>query len=164
MTEAIEHVTLNTADARRVPRSEIDEAAIDGLQPVVDKAETDGAAIMPTPDGEAVLRAIVDHRKPSRHVRIWAIELEQDTALVTFAVAMKSRPAAGLWRALHDLAARGGVSPATEAGKHPAVPYLATVVHLPSAAPAAGNPLSWLADAEQCIAWTWIERVYRRRV
>lgn len=103
----------------------------------------------------------IEPRLTSRHLAVWAISELQGPALVTFAVAMRPRPAAALWRELH--AHQEPMMPrATTPDAPPPHPWLAVMLHLPALMPP--HPaLDWLGDAERCIAWAWIDRIWSRQ-
>ncbi|HET6631533.1 MAG TPA: hypothetical protein VFG73_02340 [Rhodanobacteraceae bacterium] len=150
------HVTLTTGDSRRSYRSECDDGVIAQLGPVVLACEATGTAEFPSPTGVMRLDRITDTERPSRHVAIWAIREPQGPALVTLALAMTARAGAGVWRALHERHDEP-VPLATGPAEAPAAPWLGVIVHVPAIVPAPHPALSWLGDAERCIAWAWIE-------
>lgn len=156
----IHHVTLTTGHTRRSYRSECDPRFLAELAPIVAECERDGTADMPSPTGLMRLTRINDSDRPSRHVAIWAISEPQGPALVTLALAMDDRAGAGVWRALHA----GHAEPvplATRADQRPGAPWLAVILHVPAMVPVMHPALGWLGDAERCIAWAWIDHVYR---
>ena len=98
---------------------------------------------------------------PSRHAAVWAIREPDGDALVTLALTMRSRVGAGLWREIHD-----GLSQSDSVTTHrdhpPPHPWLAVALHAPLIVhPHSQQIMGWLGDAERCVAWAWIEGVYR---
>jgi len=153
----LNHVTLTSGHVRRSSREEVSDNLLAQLRPVVAECERAGEAEFPSPSGLMILRRIVESERPSRHVAVWAISEPQGPALVTIALAMQARAGAGLWRQLHAIPAL-----ATRADDLPPAPWLAALLHLPACLPEPHPAVHWLGDCERCIAWAWIDEVYRR--
>lgn len=156
VSQYIHHVTLTTGHSRRSFRHECDSRLLAQLGPVVVECDHRGTAEFPAPTGIMRLDRIVESDRPSKHVRIWTIREPQGPPLVTLAAATDDRAGAGIWRALHD-GHREPVPLATRADRRPGAPWLAVMLHLPAIVPAPHPALSWLGDAERCIAWAWIK-------
>jgi len=157
----IYHLTLTTGHARWSPRSEVDPAILAQMAEAVAECERDGQVEIPTPDGLAVLHRIADSATPSRNVAVWALAPANEPssrALVTFALAMKSRPGAGLWRTLHAMSWTPPL--VTDPATPPPEPWLAGMLHLPALLQP--SALSWLGDIERCVAWAWIDGVWKQ--
>ena len=74
--------------------------------------------------------------------------------LVNFAIAVKSRSGAALWRAMHEHAS---IKPATDPARCPPEPWLAVSLE-PDLADYA-DALAWLGDFERCLAWAWVSLI-----
>lgn len=156
----LHHITMTTGDTRRSYRRECDDGVIAQLAPVVIECEREGTAQFPSPTGLMQIDRIDDADRPSRHVAIWAIREPQGPALVTLALAMQDRAGAGVWRTLHA----GHCEPvplATRVDRRPGAPWLAVILHVAAMVPGPHPAITWLGDAERCIAWAWIEGVYQ---
>lgn len=142
------HITLETGHSRRSPRAEVDDEVVAVMAAFVVRALNSGAvAPMPGPLGYG---ARVSGEGGVLMVTIARLPL---VPLVTFGVATRSRHSARLWRLLHD----GAASPLrTDRADVPSPPWLG--VRLEPGILSDPTALSWLADAERCIAWAWIER------
>lgn len=159
----IEHILLNTGDSRPTYRSEVADEVVAFLGPLVRKAET-GSRVAFDRRGYTIRRIA-----PAKSVRgcvVWAINEPHDGPPVgTVALALKEKTSASLWRSLHTLFNQDPNLPrlATWANDPPPAPWLGAIFHPPQAKyrHARDNPADWLADAERCIAWAWIEHVYR---
>jgi hypothetical protein len=161
------HVTLTSGHHRWSPRADVDDAVIAGLAPLVAGAEAGVPQLIARPGGTGwiSLRRLDPGAAGSRHVAAWSLDDGDNPArpsLVTVALAMAARPGNGLWRTLH---AQLGLTPPgfrTRADQPAPFPWLAAAVHLPLALhPDAKALAAELGDLERCIAWTWIETVYR---
>lgn len=155
----LHHVTLTTGHSRRSERSEVDAGVLALLAPIVAEAEQHGCAEFPSPTGLMVLTRISESERPSRHVAVWAVSEPQGPALVTIALAMQARQGAALWRSLRRFA--GLWQPVLVSDPlPPAAPWLAAIVHAAAMTPPHPT-LTWLGDTERCIAWAWIDGVYK---
>lgn len=160
----LHHVTLTTRHVHWSAREEVSPGVLDQLRPLVAECERHGVTELPTPDGLMTLRRIAP-AEPSRHVAIWAVREPEGPALATIALAMRTRAGAGVWRQLHESArlelAHVGMKPMASAEPPPA-PWLAAVLHLPSLLPQPHAALAWLGDLERCLAWAWIDEIWRK--
>jgi hypothetical protein len=153
----IYHVTLTTGHGRWSPRSEVANDVLDDLAPMVARAERGTPVALPVGSVPIWLRRV---DTVSKHVAVWSLDDADQKSLVTVALALKSRPGAGLWRQLH--ASLGHVAPGfqTSVDGLPPDPWLAAAIHLPFLLRPDAQELGlMLGDLERCIAWTWIERV-----
>lgn len=151
------HITLNTGHARWSERSEVQPGLLTQLGPLVTQCEREHSVEVPTPSGLMLLSSL-QPETPSRHVAVWTIRHPGGPALATWAVGMRARPAAGLWRQLHEHA-RDVVTRADDA---PPAPWLAAWLHaLLYMTPEGFVPwVHWLGDFERCVAWAWIDEVW----
>ncbi len=147
------HVTLTTGDVRWSPLAEVRATTIAELTQVLAECERNGSAEFPSPTGLMIVQQLAPGAS-SRHTACWTVREPQGPALVTFGVAVKSRPGAVLWRELHAIR-EPGVPIATRADDLPPTPWLAVLVHLPLMF--AMQHADWIGDFERCLAWAWIE-------
>jgi len=138
------HITLETGHSRRSLRTEVSDEIILMLRPHLEGALRRGTVPLPI-EGGYQLKATA-----AGAFLVGTILDRDDTPIVTFGVAPRSRGAAKLWAMLHD-----GRPTDTEAPQPPAAPWLA--VRMEFGALDFPDALDWLADYERCIAWTWIE-------
>ena len=140
----INHITLSTGHNRRSPKHEVGADTIAWLRPWLDKLLAGG---MPLPLPEPSLAQYSASAHIEQGGLVMTVFAGAD-AIVTFAVAARSRQSASLWAymiAQHSSAL--GLSA-------PAVPWIAVAVRdgLASHADAA----EWLGDFERCVAWAWL--------
>jgi hypothetical protein len=136
------HITLNTGDTRKSPRSEVTDAAVTAVLPHMRKALAGSLAEIPfvgegyrlkaTAEGAFLLGTIMVIGAPA----------------LTFGVAPESRDAAQLWKLLHR-----GPGIVTEAAQPPAAPWLGVRIDVPHLIPSIAE---WAADYERCVAWAWV--------
>ena len=162
-TARLYHVTVTTGDYRWSPRDEVHPDVIEDLRPLIAECERTGTTRLGAPDDALILRRLTPEQ-PSRHVAVWAISDPDGPALVTLAIAMRARPAAGLWRTLCAGAqaeyAHAGIQIHGRGDAPPPAPWLAATPHIAAALPVPHPALSWLGDAERCIAWAWIDEIW----
>ena len=143
----LNHVTLSTGHNRRSPRSEVGPHVIAWLRPWVDKLLSAGA-ILPLPEPSLARYSASAHTEQGGLVM--TVYAGAD-ALVTMAVAERSRQSAQLWaymQAQHGPVAAGIATPDA--------PWLAVALRLGLGQHMDAN--RWLGDFERCIAWAWITR------
>lgn len=142
----INHITLSTGHSRRSPRTEVGNDVIAWLRPWLDKLL--GGTPLPLPEPS------LDHYSASAHIEQGGLVMTiyaGAAALVTMAVAARSRQSAPLWAYMQ--AQHGPSGPGTPA---PAAPWLAVALRPGLAQHADAN--EWLGDFERCVAWAWMER------
>lgn len=145
------HLTLNTGDAVDQPRSEVTDAAIDALRPLVRA----GGGQIPHCAPYAVQIA----REPGASV--FDIRRGADP-IVICALCTREEESARLWSVIEGLYLRiADAAPqliaAQAAPDMPSgVPWLAVVI-LPAIALTARDDIGWLGDFERCLAWTILE-------
>lgn len=160
------HITLQTGDARRSWRHEIDPELMPQIAAILDaalaadaieptRAQMDahplglprlgaplcvpGYGLIATAEGRCLIATVLAHGT------------DGPLPLVTFGVAAHARCGAGLWRLLTEVPQR--LNPAPE---RPQAPWCAAKLmpalsmHLDAA--------RWLGDLERCIAWAWVDR------
>ncbi|MCL2779619.1 MAG: hypothetical protein FWD73_16635 [Polyangiaceae bacterium] len=132
----MQHYTIETGHCRESPRSEVSDAVITALTPLL----VSGTHKLPAPRGYQ-MRVTVDGQQ------LAATALTPSGApLVTAVVAVDDAGLSAVLRAT---------------GAHPAIPLrapaLLVTIH-PTIALDAGAS-SWLGDWERCVAWAWIDRV-----
>jgi len=144
------HITLDTGHSRRSPRAEVDAEVVATMADfLASAAGTRRFEPMPGPPGYAA-RVSAD----GGMLMVTIVRSGTPPApLVTLGVATRSRHAARLWQILHDDTL---MPPQTDPGDVPSPPWLAVRMEIgiltdPSA-------VDWLADAERCIAWAWIDK------
>jgi len=146
------HLTLNTGHVRESPRSEVGDDIVAALLPLVRA----GGGPLPQPPGYSV-----SFSRDGRNA-IYTIsasvdlgQVAQPAPLVTCGLAVE-RPER-VWSLIGALAfMRAGLGGDHYGPARPAtVPWLAVLIHEPAVL--AAEAMSWLGDAERCIAWTIIE-------
>lgn len=146
------HVTLNTGDTRRSPRSEVSDEAVIVCRDLIDRATAGAEPRIPGQD--ATLTMAAEGR--CALATVWA--LADHAPLVTIGFAAHSRCAPRLWEILHDPASRMPQQPpiATRIGERPDAPWCAARIEIGLALHV--EDAHWLGDFERCLAWAWIER------
>jgi len=142
----LNHITLSTGHNRRSPRTEVSDDVIAWLRPWLDKLLANGA-LLPLP--ETSLAAY----SASAHIEQGGLVMTVFTgadALVSFAVAARSRQSDPLWS---YMTAQYGGAPGLLA---PAVPWLAVALRPGLTAHTAAS--EWLGDFERCVAWAWLSQ------
>lgn len=138
----INHITLTTGHNRQSPKHEVGADTIAWLRPWLGKLLINGATL-PLPEPSLAQYSAAAHIEQGGLVMTVFAGAD---ALVTFAVAGRSRQSVPLWAymiAQHG-AATGLVAPAT--------PWLAVALRSGLAAHSAAS--EWLGDFERCVAWT----------
>lgn len=139
------HLTLNTGHVRESPRSEVGDDVIDMLRPLV---RTTGG---PLPHSPGYAAQITRAGRDAMYTISRVID-DEAAPLVTCGLAVDDPET--VWHAL--VRCTGG---RVQAEMPSATPWLGIVIHpVTLLAPAA---LSWLGDAERCIAWALIEESER---
>lgn len=142
----INHITLSTGHNRKSPQSEVAAGTIAWLHPWLDKLLANSAP-MPLPETSLSGYSATAHIEQGGLVMTVFAGAE---ALVTFAVAGRSRQAGPLWA---YMIAQHGAAPGLAA---PAAPWLA--VALRSGLTVHREAAEWLGDFERCVAWTFLSR------
>lgn len=143
----LNHITLSTGHNRRSPRTEVGADVIAWLRPWLDRLLASG---IPLPLPETSLAGY----SASAHIEQGGLVITVFAgadALVTMAIAERSRQSAPLWAYMQ--AQHGPFAAGIEA---PNAPWLAAALR-----PGIGlhmDASDWLGDFERCIAWTWLER------
>jgi len=140
------HVNLQTNKSARSYRADVGEAAIEALQPVVQK---DGEYDVPNVAGRKLV--------VTRSGKLLLATVQAETPICTIAVAAQTVGADRLWAMLHEnvkLATRRDYIPDENPWS-----ALRTEVGL------ADHPedAQWLPDFERCLAWTWLDKVQPKR-
>lgn len=146
------HLTLNTGHSRASPRCEVSDDVIERLRPLVRASggplpHPRGYSVQITREGKDALLTISATADAGRGA--------EAVPLVTCGLAIEDGPR--VWRALLAPGRIGRYS--VESGMPDSLPWLAVLLH-PTAV-LAGAALSWLGDAERCLAWALIEEARR---
>ena len=144
----IEHVTLDTGEVCRSPRSAIEDEIIRVLGAGFDRAITTGA-LEPIP-GWSPFSYNVTAEAGGIMVTLW----RESAPVVTFGVAAEAKDNPKLWRLLHQGGARRHT---TSPDRPPVAPWIGLRAEI-GAALTAPDDLLWIADFERCLAWAFIDR------
>lgn len=145
------HYTLNTGHSRVSPRSEVSDAAIAAVGPLL----SEGRHAMPGP-----LRAYQVQTSLAGTGMLASVYSPDGRPCVTFAVAPDADAAPNLWPAIESLYLRITEGPVLRradfaAPRQPATtPWCAAVTIL-----ATPDEAYWLADFERVVAWAQIARM-----
>lgn len=142
----INHITLSTGHNRRSPKHEVGAVTIAWLRPWLDKLLAGG---VPLPLPEPSLAAYSASAHIEQGGLVMTVFAGAD-ALVTFAVAARSRQSDPLWA---YMTAQHGAAPGLAA---PAVPWLAVALRPGLVAHSAA--IEWVGDFERCVAWAWLSQ------
>ena len=142
----INHITMSTGHSRRSPSSEVGAGVIAWLRPWLEKLLTGGVPL-PLPEPSLARYSAAAHIEQGGLVMTVFAGAD---ALVTFAIAGRSRQSAPLWA---YITAQHGTTPGLAA---PDVPWLA--VALRDGLAAHSNAFEWLGDFERCVAWTFLSK------
>lgn len=156
----INHITLSTGHLRQSPRSEVDDAVLAWVSPWLNTALASRKRTpLPLPelahysalglveDGALVVSV---YGPSGPHSEGRAALGGTGTPLVTLGVAQRPEIGQSLWAMM-------GIAFPVQAGlQKPAEPWCAVAVH-PSAIMYLES-ITWLADFERCVAWSWITR------
>lgn len=142
----LNHITLSTGHNRQSPQSEVSADVIEWLRPWLDKLLSGGVPL-PLPEPSLAQYSAAAHIEQGGLVMTVFAGAE---ALVTFAVAARSRQAAPLWA---YMTAQHGAAPGIGA---PGVPWLAVALRDGLKSRDAAN--EWLGDFERCAAWTHLSK------
>jgi len=155
MTERyIWHVTLDTGNTRRSPRSEVSDAILPGVRSMLKLALAGG---QPQVMNGCTLTAAAEGRCLLGTVWAPVVTSSKPVPVVTIGVAEHSRCGRRLWQLMHDVAERTGMPPlATDRNNPPQEPWCAARIEIGSVA--ALETMEWLGDFERCLAWAWLER------
>lgn len=151
----LQHVTLNTGDIRRSPRSEVANDVVARLRPLVERALTGEHVAVP---GEAGYTMTGVEQAHCCLVTLWAPSPMGGTAgpdlipVLTLGIAARSRCGAYLWRKMHE---RQDLTYATDPDRTPPEPWLAERLDVGAAHHA--DAMEWTGDFARCAAWTWLE-------
>lgn len=137
----INHITLSTGHNRRSPKNEVGADTIAWLRPWLDKLLS-SSALLPLPEPSFAQYSAAAH---IAHGGLVITVFAGADAIVTFAVAGRSRQSDPLWA---YMIAQHGAAPGLSA---PATPWLAVAVREGLAAH--GEATEWLGDFERCVAW-----------
>lgn len=146
------HYTLNTGHSRESPRSEVSQAAIDLLTPMLAGGE------FPIPGTSAMVS--VDTDGPMLCALVYLVRGSEEIHLVQIVVNDMDDDDA-LWALveseyLHDTDTGPLATCDMAPPKKPAsVPWCAITLDLDSASEI--EQMEWLGDFERCLAWAWIE-------
>lgn len=186
MPSYIWHVTLDTGDSYRSPRSAVSDEALKAAGAILDRALTPpalperSAAMLPEPYVQAMDMALgaLHPAWIGGPLRDWTLTATAEgrcavicTAwrhtlvrggverlpIATFGVARESRCGASLWKVLHGEATHYPTDPSTP----PGAPWMAARREATAAydwGPSKRNEMMALADFERCIAWAWVEQ------
>ena len=140
----LNHITLSTGHNRRSPSSEVGAGVIAWLRPWLEKLLTGGVPL-PLPEPSLARYSAAAHIEQGGLVMTVFAGAD---ALVTFAIAGRSRQSAPLWA---YITAQHGATPGLTA---PDAPWLAVAVRAGFAAHP--DSAEWLGDFERCVAWTFL--------
>lgn len=145
----INHITLQSAHSRDSFAREVSRATLEACKKLIEKclasneiveiAEYPGFYLLCNQFGGRVLSG-----------SIW-YGTKKPIALANFAIAIKSKNSKKSWAALHKFST---LTPATDSGKPPSVPWIAVSI-VPEAA-AYPDAMQWFGDFERCLAWAWV--------
>lgn len=144
----LHHLTLVTGHVTRQRREDVEDAAVGRVQEMLDSALTGGRPeVLP---GHVLTAANEGAKNIIATVSACGIgDGTRDMPFVTMGVALRSRSAHRLWRALVGLVdSDPAISP-------PQAPWLA--VHLWPTVALDPSALQWLVDFERCLGWAWME-------
>lgn len=158
----LEHVTLNTAHSRRSYAGEVSDEALavardllaDALSEPrreVDIPALDGCRLSATADGPLLIATVwgpPTELRGSGPVR---------PPLVTYGVALRSKPGARLWRILHQAQ---GTTVETDPDAQPPAPWVAARIEVGIALLAEAMPdlMAGLGDFGRVLGWAWVTR------
>jgi hypothetical protein len=172
MSKYLNHISIHSGHTRRSFLSEVDPKFLAQLGPIVEEAEREGTAELPTPNGLMRLRRLQVPGISPRECPVWTLEaLEHNGAqwshaevlahpipLVIMGLCQRSRHSLPLWHALWDI--KGALPHQTLRDRPPAQPWLAVLPYLHLIVPLYGvgpdSPVHWLGDFERCVAWAWL--------
>lgn len=140
------HVNLQTNKSYRSHRTDVTDAAVDVLRPLV---AADGEYDIPNIDGRKLW--------VTRSGKLLLATVQAENPICTIAVAAQTVGADKLWQMLHEnikLATRADYLPSDN-------PWSAVRTEVGLADHS--DDIEWLMDFERCLAWTWIERVGPKR-
>lgn len=159
MSATLTHLTLNTGHTRESPRAEVGADILALLAPLV----AEGGGPLPPPFTGYRL-TIVRGEDEAAGSAIFTFSGAGDLPLATGLVCWREAASSDAWGKMADLLAgagalAGATIPATPR-RPSSVPWLAVMLW-PAfmAAPDAAtwSAVSWLGDAERCVAWALIE-------
>lgn len=148
LSPVLTHVTLDTADVRISPRTEVLPETLASLgEMLADALRWGGARVPGRTDPRVMVRAT-----EGDGVLLLTVHGREMAPLATIGIAQPGAvDAVSLWRMLHETAGR---HLATDPASPPLAPWCAVrlEVGLLLDPPAA----EWLGDLERSIAWTWL--------
>lgn len=151
------HVTLDTGDIHRSPRSAARDHSVALLRASLAGAALSSGTLAPVPhrDGYAYLATV---ERAGLLVTLVRVTAHGPTPIVTFGVAVDDSYA-DLWALLHrQRSGLPGAVPRTEPSDPPPPPWLA--VRLEPMAPAIPPAdFLWMADFERTMAWAWLDHL-----
>lgn len=146
MTAYINHITLTTGHIVRVPRSAMTEADIEAATDLLDSILTGGKPTIAP--GYVAFGA---HSGKCLLVTVCAAD--GLLPILTTGVAIKSRPAARLWREMHG---GGGLPLATKTADPPQTPWCADRIEVGATEAQHHAALSWTGRWAATLAWAWL--------
>jgi hypothetical protein len=148
----LSHVTIDTGDIRRSPRSEVADGVIAICRRIIAQVVDGERATIPNV-GATITGAAQDDQLVAV---VWTDDGE---ALVSIVVARSDAEAESSWLMLHDPSGREGmeVMPIGErrAGAPPGATWVAARLHIGIVDHM--DAAHWLGDFERCLGWAWIE-------
>lgn len=142
----INHITLSTGHSRKSPRQEVGADTVAWLRPWLDRLLAIGVPL-PLPEPSLARYSASAHIE---HGGLVMTVFAGADALVTFAVAGRSRQSDPLWA---YMTAQHGAAPGLAA---PATPWLAVAIRPGLTVNSAAA--EWLGDFERCVAWTFLSK------
>jgi hypothetical protein len=156
--ETLQHVTLATGHMHSSPRAEVGSELIATLRPVLESALRGQLTPVPASPGYTLSGAAMGR---CCAVTLWVQASEaaapQPVPVVTMGIAADGRCGTDLWDRLHAMATLPTGSDGTDL---PAAPWCAVLLH--AGASMQFQDLTWFADLERCLAWTWVEMIEER--
>ena len=142
----INHITLSTGHNRQSPRQEVGADTVAWLRPWLDRLLAIGVPL-PLPEPSLARYSASAHIEQGGLVMTVFAGAD---AIVTFAVAGRSRQSAPLWSCM---IAQHSAAPGLTA---PATPWIAVAVREGLAAHR--EAAEWLGDFERCVAWAFLSK------
>lgn len=142
----IHHITISTGHSRKSPRTEVGADVIAWLGPWLDRLLKNGGTL-PLPEPSLSAYSAAAHIEQGGLVMTVFAGAD---ALVTFAVAGRSRQSDPLWA---HMTAQHGAAPGLAA---PSTPWLAVAIRPGLTVNSAAA--EWLGDFERCVAWTFLSK------
>ena len=153
MSRYLEHITISTGDVHRQYRSGRSEEDVAVLAEVLDQILLGGYVPVPTRDGYYVSGK---HSGRDLIVTLWkGAAYANPLPILTTGVALRSRSAMKVWKALHD---QTDLPIATDPDRPPRAPWIADRLELGAAVPGE-TALLWTGAFAACLGWAWVDYV-----